>query len=196
MPGGGISARSWKVKAFKWFGIFACAVSVNIYYLPIIGTMMLCYCIWECLRNKSLIPVLGIFASSLVGVAFAFWFFGGFYHFSSSLGATTTSLGYYSANLNALLNPMQTDKYLSGFVSILATHGLATKGQYEGYAYLGAGALVGMLLAFVSVLVCWNRFKSWAKRNKSAFVLTVTACIVFASGFYVYLCISKFESSI
>lgn len=61
------------------------------------------------------------------------------------------NIAHYSANMNALVNPVETSRFLDALP-------FAYDGQYEGYAYLGVG---GFLLAAVALLAGgrprWNR---------------------------------------
>ena len=49
---------------------------------------------------------------------------------------------------------METEKYLSGYSTLLKSWPIATEGQYEGYAYLGAGIL---LLLISGLFIFLNR---------------------------------------
>lgn len=158
---------------FLWAALFAVGVSVNIYYLPILGIIMVFFCIYRCVTLRSGLPVLSVFVSSLLGVVVAFWFFGGFYHLSSNSGATASSIGSLSANLNTLFNPMDTGLYLTGFKGLLPSRGLARFGQYEGYAYLGAGLIAALVFVIVGVIGRFGDIRRWLAQRR------LVACLVF-----------------
>lgn len=121
--------------------LFLC-VSVNIYYIPILGVLMLMYCIYDFLSDRQRWKeCAGIFTGSLVAVFVPFYLYGGFYHMSVG-DAAPSGLGYYCANINSLYNPMEYGRYLTGYGRVLRTLPMATDGQYEGYAYLGAGLIL------------------------------------------------------
>lgn len=160
-----------------WAALFAVGVSVNIYYLPILGIIMVFFCIYRCVTLRSGMPVLSVFASSLLGVVVAFWFFGGFYHLSSNSGATASSIGSLSANLNTLFNPMDTGLYLTGFKGLLPSRGLARFGQYEGYAYLGAGLIAALVFVAVRVLGRFGDMRRWLAQRRLAACL-VLLCVL------------------
>jgi hypothetical protein len=62
-------------------------------------------------------------------------------------------LGYYNANLLALINPLATQK--SSWSKILPNFRNATDGQYEGFAFLGTGLLI--VFSIVSILTLKRR---------------------------------------
>lgn len=160
-----------------WAALFAVGVSVNIYYLPILGIIMVFFCIYRCVTLRSGMPVLSVFAPSLLGVVVAFWFFGGLYHLSSNSGATASSIGSLSANLNTLFNPMDTGLYLTGFKGLLPSRGLARFGQYEGYAYLGAGLIAALVFVIVGAIGRFGDMRRWLAQRRLAACL-VLLCVL------------------
>ena len=73
----------------------------------------------------------------------------GFWYNASSSG--DFGIGYYNANLLALINPMATAS--SSWSQLLPDLGAATDGQYEGFAFIGTGGIVLMLAAAFAFLL-------------------------------------------
>lgn len=136
-----------------WGGMFFLCVSINMYYIPIIGILFLIYIAYYAVKHKNYKICLEDLMVSIFSVIMSFYLYGGFYHLTSN-DAAPSGLGYYSANLNSLFNPMETEKYLSGYSTLLKSWPIATEGQYEGYAYLGAGIL---LLLISGLFIFLNR---------------------------------------
>lgn len=114
---------------------------------------MVSYFMYILIKHKNWkICFTSILASSLTTIC-TFYFYGGFYHLHAE-DASPSGLGYYSANLNALFNPLETHGYLGGYSLFFKTLPIATDGQYEGYAYLGAGLL---LLAIISIILFFKK---------------------------------------
>lgn len=172
-------------KILAWIGVFFLCVSVNIYYIPILGVLMFMYCIYDFLNDRRRWKEsVGIFAGSLVAVFVSFYLYGGFYHMSVG-DAAPSGLGYYCANINSLYNPMEYGRYLTGYGRVLRTLPMATDGQYEGYAYLGAGLILLGIFAVAGLFFC-NREKLglYLKRNKLQLIIGgVTVLMLYVLSF-------------
>lgn len=145
------SRRGRIVLALQWFLMFFMAISVNMYYVPIIGIVMVMYGIYRSVSKKTALPAAYVIGGSLVGAVASFYLYGGFYHMGSTTVAAA-GLGDLGANLNSLFNPMETGLYLTGWSQYLKTLPMAMPGQYEGYAYLGLGVMVYAVMAVAGLL--------------------------------------------
>ena len=113
---------------------------------PYLGIMVLAFAAAALLRESLFFPQLrvsvgaGVFGGlvCLLGVE---WWLIGYFHFST---LDYGSLGFveHALNLNAFVNPMQTPFTPLGTSRFLPNWPLASAGQYEGYAYFGAGMLL------------------------------------------------------
>lgn len=75
---------------------------------------MVSYFMYILIKHKNWkICFTSILASSLTTIC-TFYFYGGFYHLHAE-DASPSGLGYYSANLNALFNPLETHGHLGGY---------------------------------------------------------------------------------
>lgn len=154
-----------------WAGLFALAVGINIYYLPILGIFMFAFCVYQWIKSKKVFCSIGILVSSLLGTFVTFYLLGGMHGLSMS-DAAPDSMGYLGANLNSLFNAMETDRYLSGYALLGPNFPLATDGQYEGYAYLGMGLII-CLVAVMVVLIMNKAVRQWIWDHKLEFWIIV-----------------------
>lgn len=95
--------------------------------------------------------------------------------------ASPAGLGYYSANLNSLINSMETYKYLSGYSTFVPSLPLATDGQYEGYAYLGFGAILMVGFCIVSILKNFRvtgHIKGYISQYKLEIIFTIISILI------------------
>lgn len=170
--------------ASHWTLLFFMAISVNMYYVPIIGIIMLMYAVYRSIKDHDWKLPLVTFGSSMAGAITAFYLYGGFYHMGSTTVAAA-GLGELGANLNSLINPMETGLYLTGWSKYLKSKPLAMPGQYEGYAYLGFGlivlgiiALAGLLAQSRETLARW-----WSTRHLECIVAIITVAFLALASF-------------
>lgn len=134
-----------------WCGLFFLAISVNMYYVPIIGILMVLEVIYLVFSQKCTVLGFSELCASMIGAVLAFYLYGGFYHISGT-SVNGGGLGRLGANLNALLNPMETGLYLTGWSKFIKSKPVAVLGQYEGYSYLGLGLIALLSIAAVGVM--------------------------------------------
>lgn len=115
------------------------AVSIHIYFVLMCGMILFTYCLEDVLIQKRMKKSVLVLCVYLLSVCFMVWILGGF---SSNVEASGGGLGHYSYNLNALFNPQ-------GWSCIYKDLLTYTDGQYEGFAYLGAGCILMLILAAV-----------------------------------------------
>lgn len=143
--------------------------SVHIYLLFMNGIILLGYCVLDVLKSGEKDTSIKIgsiyFLSSLVTIALL----GGF---SSDVNAASGGLGTFSFNLNGLFNPQ-------GWSSILPNLNIRP-GQYEGFAYLGAGAIVLLILS-ISVFIYKKRIIDDRHTSIALFVICSITVFVAAS---------------
>lgn len=133
------------------------AASIHIYFVFICGIILLAFCLEDVLMQKRIRRSIGVLCFYLLSVCVVIGILGGF---SSNVGAAGGGLGYYSYNLNALFNPL-------GWSCIYKDLATYTDGQYEGFAYLGAGCIFMCILAAAFgcntlhiktwILRCWKK---------------------------------------
>jgi Family of unknown function (DUF6311) len=85
---------------------------------------------------------------------------------------TAEGFSWYSANLNSLFNPGELSRILPGLP--------VQPGQYEGYGYLGLGALVLLAWAVVLLYRCREELRRSGWRRFMPLGIAVTAMAVFS----------------
>lgn len=133
-----------------WMTIACVSASIHIYFILMCGIILCGYCFLDIIVRKKVLKNILLIAAYLLAAAAVVGLLGGY----SSAGsvASVDGLGVHSMNLNAFINP-------SGYSNILQDRN-SFPGQYEGFAYLGAGAL---FLSVFSVIVALGH--SDAKKN-------------------------------
>lgn len=127
-----------KKAVIAWGILGVLCAGIHIYFLPMCGIILLGFLLVDLVKQskkwKAVLPLISYLMSAAVTV----FLFGGF---GSGMKAGNDGLGYYSYNLNGLFNPHGWSAYLKDMPY--------TDSQYEGFAYLGLGVLVLLLLAAV-----------------------------------------------
>lgn len=173
----------WR-NSLYWFLLFFLSISVNMYYVPIIGIMMVMHVFYvSFIAKKHTIGITELIASMLGAIA-AFYIYGGFYHLKST-SVDGGGLGALNANLNSLFNPLETGLYLTGESLYLKTLPTTVLGQYEGYAYLGVGLI---LLAFIALTgtLCQpsSRIRAiWDAHQSKIIFIGITIILLFIASF-------------
>ena len=160
--------NTWKKKCIAWSILLVISAGTHIYFIPIIVIIMTSSLLYEAIEQKKvlkplitwLIPILAAFIVLLLLGAFA----------SKRALGSEGGLGFYGANLNALINSQE-------WAGIIPSLPLATIGQYEGYAYLGLGI-------FILILICVGRifYRKEIKKyfQNRAFNISIIFCLIAA----------------
>ncbi len=189
--------RQWKKKwqntampAILWGALGMIAVSVHIYYIPMIYCFLLGSIITDIfMHRKYLRPVLSFAAITLASL-FTLWIWGAFY--TKSVIAAD-GLGELSANINTYWNPIECGSH--GMVGDHARGSAFLKPlpikemQYEGYAYLGLGIIIGVYLVFMVYLNhTISRKGRLIKNMRSVFssrrIWLITGAVIFFISFF------------
>ena len=148
---------TWKTgkKCALWGGYFLLAVMIHP-YLWAMGAVIAGFAfVYEIIKTKDIKPAVFTGITSVVLTVLALYFMGAL----SGNVNMAYKLGGFGANLNTFVNPL-------GLGSFLPDLPLCTPGQYEGYAYLGAG---GLLLALSGGLLFLIRLKRRMGEKRSVF---------------------------
>ncbi len=145
----------------QWFLVFLTAAVHQYLLLMVLGLNFAT--LWKSLRSDerlrgvSGVAIFAFNAANLLTVAVV-WFLLG--NFNTRLDVMTGSgLGYFSANLNTFINSMGRCR-LPGLKT-------GTEGQFEGFAYLGAGLLIAAFSCAIYWIISYGR-KSLADRRAAA----------------------------
>lgn len=139
-----------------WLGIGILCGGIHMYYIPMLGIVLVGYCIADIWAKRDLKNAVSCFLSYVAGV-FGMLILLGAFHSKGVVSGKTSLLGQYSANLNALINP------LGGWSRVVEDLPVYVAGQYEGFAYLG----LGIICLVIFSLVVWIRGFEKEKWNKS-----------------------------
>lgn len=152
---------SLKRESIRWGIVMSLAVFLHPYYIPMIVVMMCCSILEEMIDGKWKV---GCFSGLFAVMAALFWMYclGAFY---GEAVVTDEGLGVFSLNLNGYYNPQQLGKLFKSWPNQYAE-------QAEGFAYLGAGWLVALLLtAFILLFVVRKVFTR--KRKLALFYMVI-----------------------
>ena len=132
-------------KTFKacivWGVLAILCVGIHMYFLPMCGAILLVYCVIDISENKRVLRsvlALGTFVFSALFMAYVLG------AFSTKVSSDPGLLTEASANLNTLFNP-------AGY-SKLPSMPYMTYFQSEGFAYLGLGIMLLVIVTTVSIV--------------------------------------------
>lgn len=160
-----------KIKMSYWGGLTVLASSIHIYFLPMVIGIMFFSFIMEYFEKKIWKQNVTIFIVSILLALITMYVLGAFYGVSTG---EAYGFGFYSSNINTIINPQRTS-------GILPTLPLATEGQGEGYGYLGLGILI---LTVISVgLVFYRYIKKKEKMANRINIIICSICMIVFSAF-------------
>lgn len=150
--------------------LFALAVSIHFYYVPIVLSFMFLYLLYKVIYFKKIKYILPLIVSSFI-VVMEMYIFGVFVNFESSKGA---GVGFFSFNLNGFWNP------LMGWSALIKGLPIFYDGQTDGFAYLGLGFFFLLLvcLPYIYRLIKKIYKEKWDKNFK----LTFTIILIYIFG--------------
>lgn len=167
------SEKNSKMQYISWGLIGALCSVIHIYLLFICGLLLCVYVLLDMVYTRKIIRNIAMIGVFCVPAAILIYIFGGF---SSGMKAASGGLGFFSMNLNAFYNPQ-------GWSSILPDWELINWGQMEGFAYLGAGMLLMVFVALITLLYKWKQIGFWKKNKKNVIVTFIgTIVILFISA--------------
>lgn len=167
-------SNSLKV-GIKWSVLCIAAAGIHIYFIPMVGIVMVAM---YCVRLKSNCQT-GVLKSMLVGFLLEIvmpvlaacgniYLLGGFS--SARTFDSEDGLGRYSANLNTFFNSQS-------WSGILPQLKLYCNDQYEGYAYVGLGVII---LLVITVIACVKKKVSFSRKEIGFAVLVFVVSFVAA----------------
>ena len=164
--------KKWKCRLFPpllWGALGVLAVGTHIYYLPMTYCFLAGCFITDTFRYKKYVRPLLCLAAITVTSLLTMWLLGAFY---TKADISADGLGQYSANLNTFWNPLNIGgNSMQGYSSegsFFLSQRPVNSGQYEGYAYVEFGVMVGAVIALIAVVCravklkkeCVSRFRS------------------------------------
>lgn len=165
----------YRLANYFWFSLLmSLAIGIHPYFLPMVAVFLLLSVIDDLLRSKyySIFYCALVFATAI----FSGWLIGAL---GSGVIHEDWGFGHYSMNLNAPLNPSSIGGY--PWSIFFKTHPQIL-GNHDGFNYIGAGAVAGLLLTF-TLFLCFppgiKAVSTYCKRN-SFFAIAMLACTIFA----------------
>lgn len=150
----------WK-NLWLWCTLFGGAVFIHPYFIPLIGFIFAGYLIDACIDTRNVAAYLIIFCAVVATTLGSLWWLGAF---DAEISTAAGGLGFYSANLNFLFNPLQV--HLSGppaRISLLQPKLSVFAGQYEGMGYLGTGMIFMGIVALGKL--CFRKYRFHIRRS-------------------------------
>ncbi|MDD6279080.1 MAG: DUF6311 domain-containing protein [Oscillospiraceae bacterium] len=144
--------HNWKHRitpVILWTVLGILAVSIHIYFIPMIYMIMLGYILSDIFKSKKAVRPIAVFASTTF---FSLIFMYGIGAFYGDGNLKAGGLGIYSANYNAFFNSYGYSKFLKPLNTC--------NNNSEGMGYLGLGMI---LLGFMSIIVTFYLIE---KKNK------------------------------
>jgi hypothetical protein len=178
------------IPALLWGLLGILAVGTHMYLLMIVCFFLLGCFITDIVKHKNVSRPMFCFSSIILCSMLMMWLLGAFYTNSET---SAQGLGVTSANLNTYFNPyIEEGNGMVGYPaggSILLKNLPINDGQVEGYAYLGLGVMLGMVLSVVTLIVSATRHQgSFLGNVRNAFsarkVWAAAFLIIFAGAFF------------
>jgi len=154
-----------KADKFKWAVLLAATAMVNFYLLIMLLIIWSGYLVKTWLENRNHSEILIFAPTAFFSLLITMWFVG--YFVMNPRHAVSGGFGFFSMNLVSPFNPAPYDHF-----TFLKPVDLAVMGQYEGFSYMGFGALA--LLCFA----CYGWVKGKMKLNPVKFLPLMGASLV------------------
>jgi hypothetical protein len=162
--------KSRRDKKMSMFYCLVAVLSIGIhpYFLLMVFAIMATNVTEIAFNSRKFLPnAIRIFVISLLATIFTGYLIGAL-GTSSSLGGS--GYGYYSMNLNALVNPVSCGNIVwSKMVNVLPQ----ILGNYDGFNYLGAGTILLLLVCFLLGISRMRASFLFIKRNISVILLGI-----------------------
>lgn len=148
-------------------------IGIHPYFLPAVFGLIFADAVELFVADRKTLPRSAVCLFGSLAVTVGAGYLIGALGASSSLGGA--GYGYFSMNLNAVVNPTSCGGIVwSRFLKVLPQ----TLGNYDGFNYLGLGVLIGAAISVVSIIVnavSGKRIIALIKRN----AVLILLCLVF-----------------
>lgn len=149
------------------------AIGIHPYFLPMVALFMGISVIEDLKERKHFSLFLALLALLLTyGLGLILGVLG------TGVSPSRWGYGYFSMNLNAVINPISCGKY--NWSSIFKQHEQVL-GNYDGFNYLGAGVFLGLFLLIIFTIVFRNiQYITCKLKRNSIFTIAMLLCSFFA----------------
>ncbi len=162
-------------RIWLWAGLGVLCITIHFTIYGMVSVMLTGYALFEALEasgdkdNKSILRGVAVFTgyilTYLAVTVFVFWVFGGFY---GNASYDAEGLGFFSANLNSLFNPIDYSRIIKEFP--------LNGGQYEALSYVGITALILTIPALINMIR--DRKKIWEEQKSLVISLIFTLALL------------------
>lgn len=152
---------SYKKLVLLWSILMFLAPCIHMYFVPMLGLMLLFFCMFYYYQTKKLRHALMIFIVPCILAILVIYVLGAFYN----MGGDTLGLDcdIFTVNLNNFINPISVDH--SGRVSLFLKPLQAHFGAYEGRCYLGLGLIISLIY-----IVFYNIYSYIKHHDKKSYI--------------------------
>lgn len=144
---------SGKKCSTSWIVLFILSALIHPYLLIMVAAVYAAHWLRAIINVEDSICRSLLFPCGVIAVIFALWWAIGYFQIERYTELAGHRTAYYSANLLAFINPMQ-------WSALLPNVAVATAGQHEGYAYLGAGMMLLLALCTAACVVYRSKLKN------------------------------------
>lgn len=164
----------YRNRIIAWSTATALASMIHIYFIPMIVIIMIGDMIENISKLKDIIKEIILMIISCTCGLTALYLLGAM---NGNVMIEGNGLGFYSLNLNTFINS-------SGWSNILHELPYATKGQYEGFGYIGLGVIALVLFVSISklLLIRSHPNKYFNKKHALAISFIVLSLIILGMG--------------
>lgn len=152
---------------YMWAILSFLIVSIHFYYIVMCGIILMGYILLDILNTKKIKKSILLLIIYLGVAVLTMWLFGGFTNLTEN---DPYGFGLFSFNLNGLINPQ-------GW-SIVFDRLPMLPDQYEGFAYLGLGVILLVLISIVLTIIWFIKDRELFKRHKNLMISLFFICVV------------------
>lgn len=153
-----------------WPLLGALAMAIHPYFVPMVLAILFALLVHQAVGSKKPGPAAAYLLITLAAILLTGFLLGAF---SGAASGGSTPYGYFSMNLNALHNP----RAHSYHWSILLPAQNLTRGNLEGFNYLGLGVLAGLAIMGIDLLAHFKKWKLWAFLKRHMALAFVCVCL-------------------
>lgn len=162
--------KMYRTKILAWCILAALAVSIHMYYIPIVFGILFFHSVYRIMIDRKWKKEILVIIIPIMAALLTMFLLGAFY---GDIDVKESGFGYYTANLNALFNSQGTSTILKSLPFL--------DGQGEGYAYLGFGVIILILLGILGTFLNHKKIV-WNKEKK----ICVFVWCLFTTVFFLY----------
>ena len=161
------------INTLAWGGLLSLAASIHAYFVVMVFIIMTFYFFDDICEYKKIKKTIIEFSLSMAMLVITMYLIGFFY---SGGQRATGGLGYFSGNINSIVNPGRMSRFLRALP-------LSTSGQYEGNAYIGYGMII---FIFITLFTVVDNFKLYSsKLSEKKIARRVILCVAMFIVFYI-----------